>query len=151
MCGFFGLLNVGIFGSQKGLVSGSQTNFKQIGLQLMGSCALALWAATTSYIYFKTVQALGRLRVSKFYEVVGIDIVMHTMSDQIGGSDDFDRDSRLQQYQTELNKQRAKKYIESQSQRSNSEQGSDNDESGINKNGMHPTSEQDYYAQVLAG
>lgn len=70
----------------------------------MGSCALALWAATTSYIYFKTVQALGRLRVSKFYEVVGIDIVMHTMSDQIGGSDDFDRDSRLQQYQTELNK-----------------------------------------------
>lgn len=28
VCGFFGLLNVGIFGSQKGLVSGSQTNFK---------------------------------------------------------------------------------------------------------------------------
>ena len=115
VCGFFGLLNVGIFGSQKGLVSGSQTNFKQIGLQLMGSCALALWAATTSYVYFKTVQALGRLRVSKFYEVVGIDIVMHTMSDQIGGSDDFDRDSRLQQYQTEQNNKRAKKYIESQS------------------------------------
>jgi len=29
---------------------------------------------------------------------------MHTMSDQIGDNDDFDRDSRVQQYQTEQNK-----------------------------------------------
>ena len=52
------------------------------------------WGMITSYIYFKTVDMLGRLRVNKFYEIVGIDIVMHTMSDQIGDSDDFDRDSR---------------------------------------------------------
>ena len=52
----------------------------------------------TSYIYFKTVQQLNRLRVNKFYEIVGIDIVMHTMSDQIGDNDDFDRDSRTQQF-----------------------------------------------------
>lgn len=62
-------------------MSGSQTNFRQLGIQLLGASALTLWGATTSYIYFKTVQALGKLRVSKFYEVVGIDIVMHTMSD----------------------------------------------------------------------
>ena len=95
VCGFFGLLNVGIFGSQKGLVAGAQANFAQIGIQFLGAVALALWSASTSYIYFKTVQALGKLRVSKFYEIVGIDIVMHTMSDQIGDNDDFDRDSRL--------------------------------------------------------
>ena len=68
---------------------------------MLGAVSLALWSASTSYIYFKTVQALGKLRVSKFYEIVGIDIVMHTMSDQIGDNDDFDRDSRLQQYQNE--------------------------------------------------
>ena len=61
----------------------------------MGGLAIGAWVACTSYIYFKTVQALGKLRVSKFYEIVGIDIVMHTMSDQIGDNDDFDRDSRL--------------------------------------------------------
>lgn len=49
------------------------------------------------------MQTLGKLRVSKFYEIVGIDIVMHTMSDQIGDNDDFDRDSRFQQYQNEQN------------------------------------------------
>ena len=61
---------------------------------MLGAIAICAWAALTSYIYFKTVQSLGRLRVNKFYEIVGIDIVMHTMSDQIGDNDDFDRDSR---------------------------------------------------------
>jgi hypothetical protein len=37
---------------------------------------------------------LGKLRVNKFYEIVGIDVLMHTMSDQIGENDDFDRESR---------------------------------------------------------
>lgn len=50
------------------------------------------------------MQALGRLRVNKFYEIVGIDILMHTMSDTIGENDDFDRDSRAQQYQQDQNK-----------------------------------------------
>ena len=47
-------------------------------------------------MYFKTVQLLGRLRVSLFYEIVGIDLLMHTMSDSIGNSDTFDRMSRLE-------------------------------------------------------
>ena len=60
----------------------------------MGAVAIAAWGIVTSYIYFKFLQNLGRLRVNKFYEIVGIDIVMHTMSDQIGDNYDFDRDSR---------------------------------------------------------
>ena len=68
----------------------------------MGAFALAFWSIITSYIYFKILKSLGRLRVNKFYEIVGIDIVMHTMSDQIGDNDDFDRDSRTQQYQHEI-------------------------------------------------
>lgn len=62
----------------------------------MGAVSIMIWAMVCSYIYFKTVDMLGRLRVNKFYEIVGIDIVMHTMSDQIGDLDDFDRDSRTQ-------------------------------------------------------
>jgi ammonia channel protein AmtB len=56
--------------------------------------SFTLWGFVTSYIYFKSVDALGRLRVSKFYEIIGIDVLMHTMSDQIGDNDDFDRESR---------------------------------------------------------
>ena len=43
---------------------------------------------------------------------------MHTMSDQIGDNDDFDRDSRLQQYQNEINRQKAKKITDMQSENS---------------------------------
>lgn len=52
----------------------------------------------TSYFYFKSLDLLGKLRVSKFYEIVGIDVVMHTMSDQIGDIDTFDRESRHIQF-----------------------------------------------------
>jgi Amt family ammonium transporter len=96
ICGFFGVLNVGIFGSQNGFITESQNSFKQFGIQFLGALAIILWGAVTSFIYFQTVKSIGRLRVNKFYEVVGIDVVMHTMSDQIGDDDHFDRDSRLQ-------------------------------------------------------
>ena len=98
VCGFFGLLNVGIFGNKYGLITTSENSFKQFGIQVLGAISLAAWAFLTSYVYFKTVKSLGRLRVNKFYEIVGIDIVMHTMSDQIGDNDDFDRDCQRCQH-----------------------------------------------------
>jgi len=115
ICGFFGVLNVGIFGNEYGLITTSENSFKQFGIQIMGALAIGLWGFICSYIYFKTVSNLGRLRVNKFYEIVGIDIVMHTMSDQIGDNDDFDRDSRTQQYQNDIMRSRIKKRIEEES------------------------------------
>ena len=109
ICGFFGLLNVGIFGNDYGLITTSENSFRQFGIQILGAAVIIIFGAITSYIYFKTVHNLGRLRVNKFYEIVGIDIVMHTMSDQIGDNDDFDRDSRTQQYQSEIIKYKIKK------------------------------------------
>lgn len=63
------------------MITTSENSFKQFGIQIMGAIAIGMWAFICSYIYFKTVNNLGRLRVNKFYEIVGIDIVMHTMSD----------------------------------------------------------------------
>ena len=54
---------------------------------------------------------LGRLRINRFYEIVGIDTLMHTMSDQIGENDDFDRESRNFQSQNEIFRQKYKKQI----------------------------------------
>lgn len=56
-----------------------------------------------SMVYFLTIRGLGRLRVNKFYEIVGLDTLMHTMSDQIGDGGDFDRNSRDHSYQNDLN------------------------------------------------
>ena len=74
-----------------------------VGIQLLGAISLLLWAMITSYFYFKSLDLLGKLRVSKFYEIMGIDVVMHTMSDQIGDGGDFDRNSRDHSYQDNLN------------------------------------------------
>jgi len=109
ICGFFGVLNVGVFGKKYGVMTQSNRSLNQLGIQLLGAFVLAIWSIATSYMYFKVVQSLGRLRGNKFYEIVGIDIVRHTMSDQIGDNDDFDRDSRTQQYQNEMIKYRVKK------------------------------------------
>lgn len=37
---------------------------------------------------------MGHLRVGQFYEIVGIDILTHTMSDLIGMEDTFLKDSK---------------------------------------------------------
>lgn len=91
------------------MITTSGNSFSQLGIQLLGAISIAFWGALISYLYFKTVHTLGRLRVNKFYEIVGIDILMHTMSDQIGENDDFDRDSRMQQYADEHRKAQNKK------------------------------------------
>ena len=56
ICGFFGLLNVGIFGNQYGLITTSENSFRQIGIQIIGAISIIIWGSVTSYIYFKTVQ-----------------------------------------------------------------------------------------------
>ena len=65
--------------------------------------AIASWGMIISSMYFLTLRGLGKLRVNRFYEVVGLDILMHTMSDQIGDGGDFDRNSRDHSYQDNLN------------------------------------------------
>ena len=72
-------------------------------IQLLGALAIAAWGIIISSIYFLTIRSLGKLRVNRFYEVVGLDILMHTMSDQIGDGGDFDRNSRDHSYQDNLN------------------------------------------------
>jgi len=59
----------------------------------MGATVLAAWAGLVSYAFFKVLSTMGHLRVPKFYEIVGIDILTHTMSDLIGMDDTFLKDS----------------------------------------------------------
>lgn len=38
---------------------------------------IVAWSSIFSLIYFRIFKAIGRLRVSQFYEVIGIDLLMH--------------------------------------------------------------------------
>lgn len=98
ICGFFGILIVGIFGETDGLILTPDHSFRPLFVQFIGATSIVIFGFTTSYIYFKSLNNLGRLRVSKFYEVVGIDWVTHTMSDQIGENDDFCELSRSKEH-----------------------------------------------------
>ena len=95
--GLIGIVNVAIFGQKKGLVNHNvnENFFINFSIQLAGATALLLWAATISYAFFRTMSSMGYLRVTKFHEIVGIDMMTHTMSDLIGMEDNFERDSRM--------------------------------------------------------
>ena len=66
---------------------------QNVGVQVVGALALCCFAAVTAYSFFKTLSKIGHLRVSKFHEIVGIDVLTHTMSDTIGMTDNFSKDS----------------------------------------------------------
>ena len=73
--GFWGVLAVGIFDRDTGLIyTGSH---KQLQVQLIGAIALALWMVCFCLFFFKVMQSVKRLRVSAVYEIVGIDLLMH--------------------------------------------------------------------------
>lgn len=72
---------MGLFDGNNGIVTGS---FSLIGIQILGTICLILWAFVTSYIFFKTVKSIGKLRICKLYEVAGIDLLMHTVADVLG-------------------------------------------------------------------
>ena len=75
-CGLWGLIAVGIFDIDKGLIySGS---FEQMRVQLVGALALSIWTIGFCYIFFRILMKIGRFRVSHFYEVIGIDLLMHS-------------------------------------------------------------------------
>ena len=68
MCGVWGGVATGIFGAEK-----------LIGVQILGSLVIPLWAFATMAILFLVLKAIGLLRVSPEEEAAGLDITEHGM------------------------------------------------------------------------
>ena len=51
--------------------------FRQIGIQLVGAVAIVIYAVLVSSLAFFMIRKTGQLRVKKFYEVVGLDSLVH--------------------------------------------------------------------------
>lgn len=76
--GAWGVLAVGIFGSEIGLLTGG--GFRQLGYQLIGIAAIGGWTFVTSSIVFRAIDAAIGIRVTAEEELAGLDRVEHGAS-----------------------------------------------------------------------
>lgn len=75
--GMWGLIAVGIFHNESGLVSDSEDKGSFFGWQLLGMLIIILWVAVISTIYFLVMKKCNLLRVNLLEEVIGLDIAEH--------------------------------------------------------------------------
>ncbi|CDW76015.1 ammonium transporter [Stylonychia lemnae] len=74
-CGLWGVLAVGIFDMNKGLIY--TMNLEQLGIQFLGAASLIGWTVLLTFPYFYILKRLKRLRVNAIYEIIGLDALMH--------------------------------------------------------------------------
>jgi len=65
LCGIWGGIATGIFGSHA------------LGIQILGSLVVPLWAFVTMFLFFSILKKTGILRVSREHELAGLDLVEH--------------------------------------------------------------------------
>ena len=71
----WGCIAVGIFDLDNGTIyTGS---FEQLYIQVIGGLACAGWTIGFCYCFFSILKSINRFRVSSFYEIIGIDLLMH--------------------------------------------------------------------------
>ena len=77
-CGMWGTLAVGLFNTDKGLLTGH--GFTQLGLQIVGILAFSIFAIITSFLLWSFLGFLtGGIRVMEAEEIQGLDIGEHGM------------------------------------------------------------------------
>ena len=77
-CGIWATLAVGLFNSDKGLLTGHGPG--QLGIQIVGVLAYAIFAVVSSFIVWSIIGAIfGGIRVTESEEVEGLDIGEHGM------------------------------------------------------------------------
>lgn len=72
-CGMWGLIAVGIFDNEKGLISDNSDSGGFFGWQLIGLVVIAAWVASLSLIYFLIMKKFDLLRVPLLEEIIGLD------------------------------------------------------------------------------
>ena len=75
VCGAWGTLAVGLFGSEVGLLLGGGA--AQLGIQALGVAAAFIWAFPLCFAMFYIIKLTVGLRVDEEEEIEGLDIVEH--------------------------------------------------------------------------
>lgn len=81
-CGVWGVLSVGLFGTETYMGSASWGvlyggSGLQLGLQAAGLAAIAAWTGILSFSLFKVLNHYNLLRVHEVHEVIGLDVTHH--------------------------------------------------------------------------
>jgi len=77
-CGIWATLAVGLFNTDKGLLTGH--GFSQLGIQIVGVLAFAIFAIVSSWIVWSIIGVIfGGIRVTEKEEIEGLDIGEHGM------------------------------------------------------------------------
>ena len=73
VCGFWGVIAVGLFHEERGLFTTGQMNL--IGVQLIGAFAMITFAYSISYVFFTILVSMNRFRVGDIIELAGMDVL----------------------------------------------------------------------------
>lgn len=85
VCGVWGTLAVGIFGSTdavRGLLHGG--GMRQLGIQALGVAAVGIWVLLGTFILFQIIDRTIGLRVSVHEELSGLDLSEHSAESYSG-------------------------------------------------------------------
>ena len=95
-CGIWGTLATGFFDNKHGLFYNSPNKGSFFGYQILGMLAIILWTSLISTTYFLIMKRLGKFRIDKSIEIVGLDIAeMGGLSNEL-----FEKIKRDGSYQT---------------------------------------------------
>lgn len=83
VCGALGTIMVGLFATDGGLFYGG--GVKQLGTQIVGVLAVAVYVAIFMFIIFKVIDKTIGLRVSEQEEIDGLDIHEHGLASAYSG------------------------------------------------------------------
>jgi ammonium transporter, Amt family len=72
--GAWGIIAIGIFNNEWGLVSGSDQKGRFFGYQILGLITVFAWVTLCSGAYFFIMHKLGKLRLDRAVEIIGLDI-----------------------------------------------------------------------------
>ena len=73
-CGAWGVIAVGVFDNELGLISSSMDSTAFFGWQVVGMLAILAWTVALSLPYFAIMRRLGLLRVPLIHEIIGLDV-----------------------------------------------------------------------------
>ena len=74
VCGLWGLIAVGIFHQEKGLIYGNHGSLYGMGIQCLGALSIITWTVLLSAIYFSVFKKIGYIRLTEEQELLGGDI-----------------------------------------------------------------------------
>lgn len=72
-CGMWGTIATGFFDNEMGLFYGDPEKGAFFGFQIVGMIAIMAWTAIISFGFFYLMKRLGKFRIDKSIEIIGMD------------------------------------------------------------------------------